>query len=362
MNSGTLPVTTEARAVVESTNIFMDIAQFEHAQRVAKALQSADMVPQHFRGNLGNILIALNFASRAKADPFMIMQNLYVVHGRPGLEGKLVIALINQCGRFDPIKFRVEGNVNRPENDDDGVVAYAKEMSSGDVLDGVKVTWGMVKAEGWLSKAGSKWKTLSPLMFRYRAATFFARVYCPEVLMGMQTTEELHDVIDVSQQPDGTYADDVTARIKANAPENWWHVRANWINKTIKGLTRDLRMYKHAYSGASDEVQREVIDKIERLGGDPVEMGLLPPLVDPEEEAPAGEVVEQMEPPPAQEEHLEGTSDYSEFVSSDLFDVLTQWQDQHPAVYKQAITELGAPKNIEQGQKVLRRIDELVRE
>ena len=31
-------------------------------------------------------------------------------------------------------------------------------------------------------------------MFHYRSAAFFAREYCPEVLNGLQTVEELKDV------------------------------------------------------------------------------------------------------------------------------------------------------------------------
>jgi hypothetical protein len=52
----------------------------------------------------------------------------------------------------------------------------------------------MVKKEGWLDKPGSKWKTMPELMFQYRSAAFFGRLHCPEILMGMQTLEEVIDV------------------------------------------------------------------------------------------------------------------------------------------------------------------------
>jgi hypothetical protein len=53
----------------------------------------------------------------------------------------------------------------------------------------------MAKAEGWFGKNGSKWKTMPDLMLRYRAATFFGRLYCPELLMGMKVQEEVIDVL-----------------------------------------------------------------------------------------------------------------------------------------------------------------------
>ncbi len=178
-----------------STSMFFDIKKFEHAQRVAKVFASSTMVPEHFRNNIGNILIAMNYADRIGADLFMTMQTMCVIHGKPGIEGKLVISLINNSGRFDPVEFEEVGNLRKPEKDEHGCRAYTMDLKSGKILKGPLVDWAMVKAEGWLDKNGSKWKTMAPLMFRYRAATYFARTYCPEVLLGMQTRDEIQDTI-----------------------------------------------------------------------------------------------------------------------------------------------------------------------
>jgi hypothetical protein len=62
------------------------------------------------------------------------------------------------------------------------------------MLEGPTVSLEMAKAEGWLDKAGSKWKTMPELMLKYRAAAFFGRLFAPEVLMGMQTSEEVIDI------------------------------------------------------------------------------------------------------------------------------------------------------------------------
>ena len=44
------------------------------------------------------------------------------------------------------------------------------------------------------TKNGSKWVTMPEQMMMYRAAAFFARVFCPHALMGLQTAEEVQDV------------------------------------------------------------------------------------------------------------------------------------------------------------------------
>ena len=58
----------------------------------------------------------------------------------------------------------------------------------------------MAKAEGWLDKSGSKWKTMPQQMLQYRAASFFARVFCPDILMGVQTADEIRDVNGYEEQ------------------------------------------------------------------------------------------------------------------------------------------------------------------
>jgi len=198
------------------TSCFFDTERFEAAQRIAKMLATATMIPEHFRNNLGNCLIALNLAERFNADPFMVFQNVYIVHGKPGLEAKLVIALVNQCGKFTPLEYDFERDSNGKAM---SCTAYATHRETGKVLEQT-VTWEMVKAEGWHSKKGSKWLTMPELMFQYRSAAFFARVYCPEVILGMQTVDEIFDFTDMRRGAGGAYtaepstADDLTEAIK----------------------------------------------------------------------------------------------------------------------------------------------------
>jgi hypothetical protein len=52
----------------------------------------------------------------------------------------------------------------------------------------------MAEGEGWTKKAGSKWLTMPDLMFTYRAGAFFARVYAPDITLGMMTSEEAADI------------------------------------------------------------------------------------------------------------------------------------------------------------------------
>ena len=196
--------TTELTTIEQPVNggaIFAP-AQFEHAQRIAKVLSSSDLVPTQYKNNVANTLVALEMANRMGASPLMVMQNLHIIHGRPSWGSSFIIASLNSCGRFSTLRF--VGDANKCK-------AVATDKATGEVLEGPTVSLEMAKAEGWLTKTGSKWITMPELMLKYRAAAFFGRLYAPEVLMGMQTTEEIVDITPL--QPPSV--DAINEKIKA---------------------------------------------------------------------------------------------------------------------------------------------------
>lgn len=164
---------------------------FELAMRQAKALASSTLVPASYQNNVGNTLIALDMAFRIGANPLMVMQNLYVVQGKPSWSSTFLIASINHCGRFTSLRYEEKGTI---DGDDYAVRAWANEKATGERLNGTWITWTMVKSEGWLNKSGSKWKTMPDQMFKYRAAAFWQRAYAPEISMGLMTQEEVRDI------------------------------------------------------------------------------------------------------------------------------------------------------------------------
>lgn len=209
--SNELTKSTQTQAV----GVFNNSTSFEHAQRIAKMLCSSTLVPAEYQNNISNTLVALEMANRVGASPLMVMQNLNVIQGRPAWSSPFIIASINSCGRFAPLKFRFEkrgmkeigyeywtgtkAQGNRKKEtanlkvEDVACQAWTTD-GSGEVLDGPWVSIEMAVLEGWYTKSDSKWKTMPEVMLRYRAAAFFGRLYCPEIMLGMQTSEELSDI------------------------------------------------------------------------------------------------------------------------------------------------------------------------
>ncbi len=182
--------TTVATIGMAIDEVSAEEKMFELAQRKAKVYSESSLVPKEYQKNVGNVLIAQNMASRMGADVLMVMQNLYLVHGRPGWSAQFLIGTFNSCGRFSAIRYRFSGKV---DTDDWGCTAYCVELGTQEELTGTRVTVGIAKKEGWFAKAGSKWQTIPEQMLRYRAATFLIRTIAPEIGLGLHTVDELED-------------------------------------------------------------------------------------------------------------------------------------------------------------------------
>lgn len=207
------------------TPVGQTVKQFEVMQRMAQMYTTSTIIPEAYRGNLGNCVIALDMATRMGANPLMVMQNLYVVNGNPSWSSKFLIATINMSGKYSALRYRKRtlGKVGKIKYNDlewkagadgksrkttvvkefDGTeldniecVAYATELATGEVLESDPVTIEMAIKEGWYTKSGSKWVTMPSLMLTYRAAAFWQRMYCPEISMGFLTKEEADDIQD----------------------------------------------------------------------------------------------------------------------------------------------------------------------
>lgn len=169
---------------------FANGEQFQMAMQAAEMLATSSMVPTTYQNNPGSCFIALNTALRLRMDPLMIMQNLYVVQGRPSWSGQFAIALVNICPKFELTWFEF-----RNGQDFQAGVRMCAQLKTGQQVYGTWITPEMVKAEKW----GNKWQTMPEQMYQYRAAAFFARTNCPEALFGLSVEGEAEDMVDKSQ-------------------------------------------------------------------------------------------------------------------------------------------------------------------
>lgn len=256
MSNELQPKGNNAVVVSQPTQVgfnFFDPVQFETMQRVCRMFALSDLVPDIYRATMkpipantdekavtmiqaenqtsltkamANCMIAVDYAMRVGASPMMVMQNVAIIYGRPAPSSKFLIATVNTCGRFNPLQYRfaekgmlgmvdytdyVWDNATRSKRAvakqfdgkkvmDIECVAFTTAKGSDKVLESSPVSVRLAIQEGWYTKNGSKWQTMTRQMLMYRAASFWSSAYAPEISMGMKTVEELQDIQDVEYQ------------------------------------------------------------------------------------------------------------------------------------------------------------------
>ena len=168
--------------------VWTDKKQFDQLLRAANMLSQTSIIPATYQGKPQDCFVALEMATRMGVSPLVVMQNMYVVKGKPAWAGQACTMFINSCGKFMQVKHVYTGEKG---TDSRGCYVTATRISDGIQVNGVEVTLAMAKAEGWT--ANTKWRTMPELMLAYRASAFFARVHCPEALMGVQLADEIYD-------------------------------------------------------------------------------------------------------------------------------------------------------------------------
>lgn len=162
------------------------VESFRNNIKVAQYLSHSNLIPQQYQGKTEDCAIAVDMADRMGVSPLMVMQSLYVVKGKPSWSGQA-------CMSFIKAKYSEAEPVYTGERGTDSRGCYIRAVKSdGEVIEGTEVTIKMAKAEGWTSN--KKWINMPELMLAYRAAAFFARVYCPEILMGVAVEGEVEDM------------------------------------------------------------------------------------------------------------------------------------------------------------------------
>ena len=188
-------MTTEITTATNNEfSIYESADSFEFAQRQAKSLCQSQLVPTQYQGQQGlpNCLVALEMSKRMNLSPLTVMQNLNVIHGKPTWSAQFITSNIIGCGRFTNFDYLVKGQGETLE-----VQCIATRLEDKKQVKGTAVSMRMARQEGWAAR-NSKYASMPELMLRNRAATFFGRQYIPDLLLGVQTSEE---VVDIESEP-----------------------------------------------------------------------------------------------------------------------------------------------------------------
>jgi len=227
MTENTLAVKENNAVITANFNTAAGLAimnqRFDMIQRAAEQLSKCTYLPDSLKGKVDDCAILIELSIGSGIPAFMLAQEIYVVYNRFSFSSKFFIGQIRK--RYPTLDFEMSGEVGdmgeverHQKTDANGkpvvnkygdpiyevgkilkqgrtCLAYATEKD-GRRVEGVPVSMGMSKAEGWYDKNGSKWPTMPEVMLRYRAAMFFKSFVCPDILFGFKSVEEEHDIVD----------------------------------------------------------------------------------------------------------------------------------------------------------------------
>lgn len=227
-------------------SVYSDVNLYNNALKMAESLAKSDLIPDNYKGKPESCLIAIDVARQIGArSPLFVMQNLFVVKGKPSWSGQYCDAIVR--ANFKKVKAELSG-----EGDDRGCQVTAYDQND-NFCEGTKVTIRMAKQEGWFSKTGSKWQTIPDLMLQYRAFAFFARVHCPDKLLGIHDEFENVDISKIEQRAENPFEEVVEAEV-VREPEQTETQKTDGIlvcEKCGKEITDKIYKYSKEHFGKS---------------------------------------------------------------------------------------------------------------
>ncbi|TDR82171.1 RecT family recombinase [Paludibacterium purpuratum] len=192
--------------------LVLDTNSFDSMMRVASVMATGkSTIPAHLRGNAGDCMAVIMQSMQWQMNPFAVAQKTHLVNGVLGYEAQLVTAVLNTrapiVGRLNYEWYgewaRVIGRFKEvPAKNNPDEKRIVKDWSLADEKGlGVKV-WATIRGESeprvldlLLSQAGVRnsplWGQDPKQQLAYLAAKRWARLHCPDVLLGVYTPDEL---------------------------------------------------------------------------------------------------------------------------------------------------------------------------
>ncbi len=155
------------------------------AQTMAQATVT---VPKHLAGNTGDCMAICMQAAQWGMNPFAVAQKTHVVQGNLGYEGQLINAVVSSSNAIQG-RFKYEYG-NDWENGKHGHIRCGAILK-----DESEITWGeWLNCSEVKTKNSPVWKSAPKQQAAYLVVKMWARLYTPDVIMGVYTPDELQEI------------------------------------------------------------------------------------------------------------------------------------------------------------------------
>lgn len=215
-----ITTTTNAPRTIDNVSILTNGDLFNRLQCLAGVMaNSGEMVPAHYRGKPEACMATVMQAARWGMDPFAVAQKTHIVSGTLGYEAQLVNAVITTMA---PTKDRIHYEWFGPwEN----VIGRFQERTSSKGNKYIAPAWSLADEQGvgvkvWATLKGEEqprvlelllsqaqvrnstlWASDPRQQLAYLAVKRWSRLYCPDVILGVYSDDELEERIEKDITP-----------------------------------------------------------------------------------------------------------------------------------------------------------------
>ena len=184
--------------IEQVNNTIFSHQMLQRIQEFSKIMSTGGAtVPKHLQGNPADCMAVTMQAFQWGMNPFAVAQKTHLVNGTLGYEAQLVNAVIVSSGaiigkfKYEYIGKWDEYQKTKKTNEDE--IKLNLGIKVGAILTGDQdITWGEPLYLSDVTIRNSPlWKSAPKQQIAYLAIKYWARLYCPEVILGVYSTDEL---------------------------------------------------------------------------------------------------------------------------------------------------------------------------
>lgn len=184
--------------IEQVNNTIFSHQMLQRIQEFSKIMSTGGAtVPKHLQGNSADCMAVTMQAFQWGMNPFAVAQKTHLVNGTLGYEAQLVNAVIVSSGaiigkfKFEYIGKWDEYQKTKKTNEDE--IKLNLGIKVGAILTGDQdITWGeSLYLSNVTIRNSPLWKSAPKQQIAYLAIKYWARLYCPEVILGVYSTDEL---------------------------------------------------------------------------------------------------------------------------------------------------------------------------
>lgn len=195
MQNTNIITTEQAPNTISASNAVFNVQALGQLTAFADLMaQSAVTVPKHLAGKPADCMAIVMQAMQWGMNPYAVAQKTHLVNGVLGYEAQLVNAVISSSsaiqGRFH---YEYGGDWEKIAGQKDGRDELGLYIRVGAVLRGeADITWGEpIYLADITTRNSPLWKTAPKQQIAYLAVKYWARLYCPEVILGVYSPDEV---------------------------------------------------------------------------------------------------------------------------------------------------------------------------